>query len=239
MEEAFIPSISLNVLHDNLPGLDASGTLFFLKNSNLEQMFNRYLISFPCSQTTDSSLPYTSQSGKPINYAAGIIPNGGGLAPSVIGYIAPKTTNLLYGQTHEPIPVETCKRKSTKQSDVKPSAAKPPAASKKVAKKQKFAADDLPPLDRDVEEVLENEEIEEAIDNAAAGMSDTRALSASPTGRAGTPPAGTPSPNKTPDAPTPAPKSGGMHLSSHYHPIKCASYEFIAIFPADEEAKGC
>jgi hypothetical protein len=109
-------------------------------------------------QTTESSLPHVSRNGVNINYAVGILPNGGGLAPSIIGYNAPKTSSLLHGQTREPIPSEVSKRKRTRSSAIAPSAAK-----KKATKKQKSIAANDP----------DEEDIEKAIDEAAAELSET------------------------------------------------------------------
>lgn len=126
-------------------------------------------------QTTYSSPPHASQSGEPIHYVVGILPNGGGLAPSIIDYNAPKTTPVLHGQPREPIPTDIGKRKRTRQSVAQPSAAKPPVTKKKATKKQKTAAaDDLSTIDPDVEEFLAHEEMEEAIDDAAADVSEAR-----------------------------------------------------------------
>lgn len=96
------------------------------------------------------------------------MPNGGGLAPSTIGYNAPKIATLLHGQTREPIPSETGKRKRAKPSAVAPSATK-----KKAIKKHKATAtDDLLNIDSEVEKFQDEEEIEEAIDEAAANLSE-------------------------------------------------------------------
>lgn len=114
-------------------------------------------------QTTESSPPHVSQSGENIKYVAGLLPNGGGLAPSTIGYNAPKTATLLHGQAREPIPSKAGKRKR-----IKPSATK-----KKAPKKQKVAAaDDLPNIDPEVEKFLDEAKIEEPIDDAAADLND-------------------------------------------------------------------
>lgn len=119
-------------------------------------------------QTTECSPPYVSQSGENIKYVAGLLPNGGGLAPSTIGYNAPKTATLLHGQAREPIPSEAGKRKR-----IKPSAAAPSATKKKAPKKQKVAAaDDLPNIDPEVEKFLDEAKIEEPIDDAAADLND-------------------------------------------------------------------
>lgn len=90
------------------------------------------------------------------------------MAPSTIGYNAPKIATLLHGQTREPIPSETGKRKRAKPSAVAPSATK-----KKAIKKHKATAtDDLLNIDSEVEKFQDEEEIEEAIDEAAANLSE-------------------------------------------------------------------
>lgn len=106
----------------------------------------------------------------------------------MIGYNAPKTSSLLHGQTREPIPSEVGTKKRTK-----PSAAAPSTRKTRASKKQKkVAADDLPTIDPEVEKFLDEEEIEEAIDEAAAESSEAIAK---------TPPASTPAPQRTPPAP--------------------------------------
>jgi hypothetical protein len=57
-----------------------------------------WLISSSILQTIESSPPRKSNSGKDIEYAPGLIPNGGGLAPPVISYNAPRTSSLLKGK---------------------------------------------------------------------------------------------------------------------------------------------
>ncbi len=102
-----------------------------------------------------------------IQYAPGLLPNGGGLARPVIGYHAPKTSTLPHGLPRVPTAPVAGKKKRTK------SAAAPSAASKK-SKKQKTAADDLPSIDPDVEQFLNGEELEEAIDEAAENISEIK-----------------------------------------------------------------
>ena len=153
-------------------------------------------------QTIESSPPHVSQSGVNINYAAGLLPNGGGFAPSIIGYNAPKTSTLLHEQTRELILSEAGKRKRTKSSDVVPS------ATKKKPKKQKAAAvDDLLTINPDVEWFLDDEEIEEAIDDAAADISEAREQM---------PPADIPAPQRTPPTST--------HPARQ--PTVCTSFQF-------------
>jgi hypothetical protein len=162
---------------------------------------------FPFLQTTESSPPHHSESGLEIHFAPGILPNGGGLAPSFIGYHAPKTSTLLHGQTRVSIAYEAGKKKRAK------SVAAPSAAPKK-SKKQK-TTDDLPSIDPVVEQFLEDKEIEEAVDDAAATMSETREQ---------TPPADIPTPQRTPPPPT----------HSTYKPRVCIYFQSIAqVFHAD------
>nr|BBF89811.1 aminotransferase-like protein [Oryza sativa f. spontanea] len=107
-------------------------------------------------QTTESSPPRKSNSGKDIDYAPGLIPNGGGPSPPVIGYHAPKSSSLLQGLIREP--TDASKKRKTKASAVDPSA----LASKKKAKTKKSKpSDDLPALDPSIEQALDKEEIED------------------------------------------------------------------------------
>ncbi len=127
-------------------------------------------------QTTESSPPRKSNSGKDIDYAPGLIPNGGGPSPPVIGYHAPKSSSLLQGLIREP--TDASKKRKTKASAVDPSA----LASKKKAKTKKSKpSDDLPALDPSIEQALDKEEIEDDVDQAAAELSDPeKTPSASP-----------------------------------------------------------
>nr|BAD28867.1 aminotransferase-like [Oryza sativa Japonica Group]BAD29088.1 aminotransferase-like [Oryza sativa Japonica Group] len=97
--------------------------------------------------TTESSPPHQSNSGKDIEYAPGLIPNGG-------------------------------KKRKTRSSAVDTSG---PALKKKTKSKKTKPTDDLPALDPSIEQALDEEEIEEDVDQAAAEVSDTeRTPSASP-----------------------------------------------------------
>nr|BAD31338.1 hypothetical protein [Oryza sativa Japonica Group] len=129
------------------------------------------------ARTTESSPPHKSNSGRDIEYAPGLLPNGGGLAPLVISYHAPKTSSLLQGQMRDPADVS--RKSKTKAPAIDPSALAP----KKKAKKPKpKPTDDLPTLDASIEQALDEEEIEEYVDQAAAELSDTgeKTPSASP-----------------------------------------------------------
>uniref|UniRef100_A0A0E0F5K7 DUF1409 domain-containing protein n=1 Tax=Oryza meridionalis TaxID=40149 RepID=A0A0E0F5K7_9ORYZ len=117
--------------------------------------------------TIESSPPRKSNSGKDIEYAPGLIPNGGWLAPPVIGYHAPRTSSLLQGQMREP--TDTGRTRKTKASAVDPSALAP---RKKSKKKKTKPTDDLPALDPSIKQALDEEEIEEDVDQAAAELSD-------------------------------------------------------------------
>lgn len=162
-------------------------------------------------QTIESSPPHVSQSGIVIRYAAGLLPNSGRFAPSIIGYNAPKTSTLLHGQSREPIPSEAGKRKRTKSSAVVPS------ITKKKSKKQKAAAaDDLPNIDPDVEKFLNDEEIEEAVDDVAADISEAREQ---------TPPADSHAPQRTPPTPT----HPARHLKVCIY-LACCSYLVLLEF---------
>ncbi len=118
-------------------------------------------------QTIESSPLRKSNSGKDIEYAPGLIPNGGWLAPPVIGYHAPKTSSLLQGQMREP--TDTGRTRKTKASAVDPSALAP---KKKSKKKKTKPTDDLPALDPSIKQALDEEEIKEDVDQAAAELSD-------------------------------------------------------------------
>ncbi len=117
-------------------------------------------------QTIESSPPHQSNSGKDIQYAPGLIPNGGGLSPPVIGYDGPKTLALLQGLTREP--ADAGKKRKTRSSAVSILA----STKKKKTKKTK-PADDLPTLDPSIEQALDEEVIEDEVDQAAAKVSDT------------------------------------------------------------------
>nr|AAX96870.1 hypothetical protein LOC_Os11g15070 [Oryza sativa Japonica Group]ABA92510.1 hypothetical protein LOC_Os11g15070 [Oryza sativa Japonica Group] len=119
-------------------------------------------------QTTESSPPRKSNSGRDIEYAPGHLPNGGGLTPPVIGYHAPKTSSLLQGQMREPADVG--RKRKTKASVIDPSALAP---KKKIKKNKPKPADDLPALDPSIGQALDEEEIEEDVDQAAAEKKKT------------------------------------------------------------------
>nr|CAD41939.2 OSJNBa0070M12.16 [Oryza sativa Japonica Group] len=143
------------------------------------QSASMYMIDlFPDAipQTTESSPPRQSNSDKVIKYAPGLIPNGGGPSPSTIGLNAPKSSALLQGLIREPADVS--KKRRTRSSAADTSA---PVPKKKTKTKKAKSADDLPALDPSIEQALDEEEIEEDIDQAAAEISDTeRTPSASP-----------------------------------------------------------
>ena len=133
-------------------------------------------------QTTESSPPHQSNSGKNIEYASGLIPNGGGLSPPVIGYHAPKTSTLLHGLTREP--ANAGKKRKTRSLAMSTLALAPKKKTKfKKTQPQPtdMSTDDLPVLDPSIEQALDEEEIGEDVDQAVAEMSDTeRTPSASP-----------------------------------------------------------
>uniref|UniRef100_I1PUA3 Aminotransferase-like plant mobile domain-containing protein n=1 Tax=Oryza glaberrima TaxID=4538 RepID=I1PUA3_ORYGL len=110
------------------------------------------------------------------SFYEGLLPNGGGLTPPVIGYHAPKTVSLLQGQMREP--TDASRKRKTKVPAIDPSV----LALKKKAKKQKpKPTDDLPALDPSIEQALDEEEIGEDVDQAAAEVSDIdKTPSASP-----------------------------------------------------------
>jgi hypothetical protein len=152
-------------------------------------------------QTTESSPPHHSISGVEIDYAPGLLPNGGGLAPPVIGYHAPKTSTLLHGIPRVPIaPVAGRKRAKS---------AAAPSAVKKKPKKQKTAADHLPPIDPVVADFLEDEAMSKEVNEAAEHISETREQ---------TPPADPPGLQRTPPPP----------VRPAYQPRVCISFSSIA-----------
>jgi hypothetical protein len=128
--------------------------------------------SFSTLQTTESSPPHQSNSGKDIEYAAGLIPNGGGLSPPVIGYHAPKTSTLLHGLTREP--ADEGQKRKTRASTISTSILTPKKKTKvKRAKPDDKPADDLPDLDPSIEQALDEEAIGDEVDQATAEVSDT------------------------------------------------------------------
>nr|BAD16222.1 aminotransferase-like protein [Oryza sativa Japonica Group] len=127
-------------------------------------------------RTTESSPPHQSNSGRDIKYAPGLIPNGGGLSPPVIGYNAPKTSTLLQGLIREPSDAGKKRRTRSSATDTLALALK-----KKAKLKKPKPADDLPVLDPSIEQALDEEDIEDDVDQAVAEVSDTeRTPSASP-----------------------------------------------------------
>nr|BAC79959.1 hypothetical protein [Oryza sativa Japonica Group]BAC84402.1 hypothetical protein [Oryza sativa Japonica Group] len=134
--------------------------------------------------TIDSSPPRQSNSRRDIEYAPGLIPNGGGPSSPVIGYHAPRTLTLLQDLIREP--ADAGKKRKTRSSAVDVLALAP---KKKTKSKKTKTTDDLPALDPSIEQALDEEEIGEDVDQAAAEVSDTEK----------TPPA---SPKKTPPTPS-------------------------------------
>nr|CAE04936.2 OSJNBa0017P10.13 [Oryza sativa Japonica Group]CAE75878.1 B1234D02.2 [Oryza sativa Japonica Group] len=123
-------------------------------------------------QIIDSSPPRQSNSGRNIQYAPGLIPNGGGPSPPVIGYNAPKTSTLLQGLIREP--ADAGKKRKTRSSAVGTLALAPKKKpeSKKTKPTDK-TTDDLPALDPSIEQALDEEEIGEDVDQAAANQSSS------------------------------------------------------------------
>nr|CAD39625.2 OSJNBa0040D17.4 [Oryza sativa Japonica Group] len=107
-------------------------------------------------QTTEFSPPHQSNSGRDIEYAPGLIPNGGRPSPPVIGYHAPKTSSLLQGLIREP--ADAGKKRKTRASAVDTLA---PTPKKKAKSKKTKPTDDQPALDPSVEQALDEEEIRE------------------------------------------------------------------------------
>nr|AAX96272.1 hypothetical protein LOC_Os11g25660 [Oryza sativa Japonica Group]ABA93375.1 hypothetical protein LOC_Os11g25660 [Oryza sativa Japonica Group] len=116
--------------------------------------------------TTESSPPHQSNNVRDIEYAPGLIPNGGGPSPPIIGYNAPKTSALLQGLIREP--ADAAKKRNNKSSTVNISAPAKTAKTKKTT-----PADDLPALDPSSEQALDEEIIEDDVDEAAAEKKKT------------------------------------------------------------------
>nr|BAD36491.1 aminotransferase-like [Oryza sativa Japonica Group]BAD69138.1 aminotransferase-like [Oryza sativa Japonica Group] len=130
------------------------------------QSASMYMIDlFPdvIPQTIDSSPPRQSNSGRDIEYAPGLIPNGGGPSPPVIGYHAPRTSTLLQGLIREPADAGRKRRTRSLAMD-----ALAPAPKKRAKSKKTKSTDDLPSLDPSIEQALDEEEIDEAVDQAPA-----------------------------------------------------------------------
>nr|AAQ56351.1 hypothetical protein OSJNBa0017M13.26 [Oryza sativa Japonica Group] len=109
-------------------------------------------------------------------YTSGLIPNGGGPSPPVIGYHAPKTSTLLQGLIREL--ADASKKRRTRSSAADTLALAP---KKKAKLKKPKPTDDLPVLDPYIEQALDEEDIEDDVDQSAAEVSDTeRTPSASP-----------------------------------------------------------
>nr|AAP53040.1 expressed protein [Oryza sativa Japonica Group] len=157
-------------------------------------------------QTTESSPPHQSNSGKDIQYVPGLIPNGGGLSPPVIGYDAPKTSALLQGLVREP--ADAGKKRKTRSSAVNIVA----PIKKKKTKKTK-PADDLPTLDPSIEQALDEEVIEDEIDQAAAEKKKTvvKKKSAATTSKPAPPPSPPPSPSVQQSSSDQTPSAAGSH----------------------------
>nr|AAM74266.1 Hypothetical protein [Oryza sativa Japonica Group]AAP53659.1 hypothetical protein LOC_Os10g26220 [Oryza sativa Japonica Group] len=157
-------------------------------------------------QTTESSPPRQSNSGKDIQYAPGLIPNGGGLSPPVIGYDAPKTSALLQGLIREP--ADTGKKRKTRSSAVSITA----PTKKKKTKKTK-PADDLPTLDPSIEQALDEEIFEDEVDQATAEKKNTtvKKKSAATTSKPAPPPSPPPSPPAQQSSSDQTPSAVGSH----------------------------
>nr|AAT01408.1 hypothetical protein [Oryza sativa Japonica Group] len=106
------------------------------------------------AQTIDSSPPHQSNSGRHIEYAPGLIPNGGGLSlPELADAGKKRKTRSSAVSTLASSPKKKAKSKKTKPTD-KPT-------------------DDLPALDPSIKQALDEEEIGEDVDQAAAEKKKT------------------------------------------------------------------
>nr|ABA95995.1 hypothetical protein LOC_Os12g08500 [Oryza sativa Japonica Group] len=157
-------------------------------------------------QTTESSPPHQSNNGKDIQYTLGLIPNGGGLSPPVIGYDAPKTSALLQGLVREP--ADAGKKRKTRSSAVSFVA----PTKKKKTKKTK-PTDDLLTLDPSVEQALDEEIIEDEFDQATAKKKKTavKKKSAATTSKPVPPPSPPPSPPVQQSSSDQTPSAVGSH----------------------------
>nr|BAD54359.1 aminotransferase-like protein [Oryza sativa Japonica Group] len=134
----------------------------------LATMYMTDLFPAVIPQTTESSPPYQNNSGRNIEYAPGLIPNRGGLSPPVIGYHAPKVSTLLQGAIREP--TDVTKKRKTRSSAVSTLTLAP---KKKAMSKKTKPTDDLPALDPSIEQALDEEDIEDNVDQAAAEKKKT------------------------------------------------------------------
>nr|ABA97724.1 hypothetical protein LOC_Os12g25570 [Oryza sativa Japonica Group] len=107
-----------------------------------------------------------------IEYALGLIPNGGGPSPPVIGYHAPMTLTLLQGLIREPADVGNKRKTRSSAVGTLALAPKKKAKSKKTKPTDK-PTDDLPALDPSIEQALDEEEIGEDVDQAKAEKKKT------------------------------------------------------------------
>ncbi|BAD53264.1 aminotransferase-like protein [Oryza sativa Japonica Group] len=185
---------------------EISSTLMMHQLLNLQGPPLGNLFSDVVPQTTESSPPRQSNSGKDIQYAPGLIPNGGGLSPPVIGYDAPKTSALLQGLIREPADAD--KKRKTRSSAVNIVA----PTKKKKTKKTK-PADDLPTLDSSIEQALDEEIIEDKVDQAAAEKKKTtvKKKSAATTSKPAPPPSPPPSPPVQQTSSDQTPSAVGSH----------------------------
>nr|BAD33360.1 myosin heavy chain-like protein [Oryza sativa Japonica Group]BAD34247.1 myosin heavy chain-like protein [Oryza sativa Japonica Group] len=118
------------------------------------------------AETTESSPPHQSNSGRDIEYAPGLIPNGGGPSPPVIGYNAPKSSALLQGLIREPADAD--KKRKTRSSAKKKTAVKKKSAATTSKPAPPVLADLFP---FDIKDYLDEGE-EDTTSKALAPLSD-------------------------------------------------------------------
>nr|CAE04997.2 OSJNBb0093G06.5 [Oryza sativa Japonica Group] len=172
-----------------------------------------------------------SNSGRDIEYAPGLIPNGCGPSPPVIGYHAPKTSSLLQGLIREP--ADAGKKRKTRASTIDPSA---PAPKKKAKSKKTKPTDDLPALDPSIEQALDEEEIGEDVDQAAAEKKKTavRKKSAATTLKpALPPPPPPPSPEQQSSSDQTPSAAGSHHVEEEVQPAAPAIPVLADMFSFD------
>nr|CAE04029.1 OSJNBb0068N06.5 [Oryza sativa Japonica Group] len=156
--------ISSTLMMDRLLNLEGP-PLGSIENIELARFRNLFPDVVP--QTTESSPPRKSNSGIDIEYAPGLIPNGGGSSPPVINCHAPKTSSMLQGLIREL--ADAGKKRKTRASAIDPLA---PAPNKKAKSNKTKPTDDLSAVDPSIEQALDEEDIGEDVDQAEAGISE-------------------------------------------------------------------
>nr|BAD25698.1 aminotransferase-like protein [Oryza sativa Japonica Group] len=226
--------ISSTLMMDRLlslqgPPLGSIGNIELATFRSKTSMYMTDLFPDVVPQTTESSPPHQSNSGKDIQCAPGLIPNGGGLSPPVIGYDAPKTSTLLQGLVREP--ADAGKKRKTRSSAVSIIA---PIKEKKTKKTK--PADDLPTLDPSIEQALDEEAIGDEVDQAAAEKKKTavKKKSAATTSKPASPPSPPPSPPVQQSSSDQTPlAAGSYHVEEEEQPAAPAIPVLADLFSFD------